>query len=405
MSEQTQTPVPRWLSTSAGWAWRLLLLAAGLYILGLVFNKLRVVIVPVVAALFLTALLAPPARWLRRHGWRALPATWLVFLVAVAVVVGVVFGIIPGLRSEFTILGRDFGSGVQHIEHWLEHGPLHLSRRQVSSYTSAARNDIVHDYSGVLSGALSGVAVVLDVVTGLLITLVLTFFFVKDSDKMTRWALSLFAERRRHDLQGLGHEVWRALTGYLQGTATNGVINAVLLSIALLAMGVPLIPTLALLTFVGAFVPLVGAILAGLVAALVTLVSNGLVAALIVVGVTIVIHSLEGYLVGPQVLGRAVRLHPVAILLALTVGTILAGVIGTFLAVPVLSVAIAVFHHYRSQMQATDTAAPGAGPGEAVVPSAAGDREPAEQPSLVVRSGSSAGPDPVPARRASSSEN
>lgn len=394
MSDQAQSPVPRWLSTSAGWAWRLLLLAAGLYVLGLVFDKLRVVIVPVVAALFLTTLLAPPARWLRHHGWRSLPATWLVFLVAVGVVVGVIFGIIPGLRSEFTILGRDFASGVQHVEHWLEHGPLHLSHRQVSDYVTTIRNDVVHNYSGVLSGALSGVAVVVQVVTGLLITLVLTFFFVKDSDKMTRWALSLFSERRRSDLQGLGQDVWRALTGYLQGTAVNGVINALLLSIALVALGVPLVPTLALFTFIGAFIPLVGAILAGLVAALVTLVSNGLVAALIVVGVTIVIHTTEGYLVGPQVLGRAVRLHPVAILLALTVGTIVAGVIGAFLAVPVLSVTIAVFHHYRARVLTAKVPAQATGPGEEPVPATSADERPAEEPSLV-----------VPARRGSGSEN
>ncbi|MBO0713246.1 MAG: AI-2E family transporter [Acidimicrobiales bacterium] len=394
MSDQAQSPVPRWLSTSASWAWRLLLLAAGLYVLGLVFNKLRVVIVPVVAALFLTTLLGPPVRWLRRHGWRPLPATWLVFLVAVGVVVGVIFGIIPGLRSEFTLLGRDFTSGVHHIEHWLEHGPLHLSRSQVSSYVSTARNDIVHNYSGVLSGALSGVAVVLELITGLLITMVLTFFFVKDSDKMTRWAVSLFSEQRQSDLQGLGRAVWRALTGYLQGTAVNGVINASLLSIALLAMGVPLVPTLALLTFVGAFVPLVGAILAGVVAALVTLVNNGLVAAIIVIGVTIVIHTLEGYLVGPQVLGRAVRLHPVAILLSLTVGTIVAGVIGTFLAVPVLSVAIAVYHHYRSRVRTTEVPAQAMRPGEEAVPATAAGEAPVEQPSLV-----------VPARRGSGSEN
>ena len=404
MSDRAESPVPRWLSTSASWAWRLLLLAAGLYVLGLVFNKLRVVIVPVVAALFLTALLAPPARWLRRHGWRPLLATWLVFLVALAAVAGVIFGILPGLRNEFVVFGRDFTSGIHHVEHWLQHGPLHLSHQQVSNYISTARKDIVNNYSGLLSGALSGVAVVLDVVTGLLITLVLTFFFVKDNDKMTRWALSLFSEQRRGDLAGLGREVWRALTGYLQGTTANGVINACLMSIALVALGVPLVPTLALLTFVGAYVPLVGAILAGLVAALVTLVSNGFVAALIVVGVTIVIHTLEGYLVGPQVLGRAVRLHPVAILLALSVGTIVAGIVGAFLAVPVLSVAIAVFHHYRRRVLSSDLDTEGAGPDAAAGTASSGD-ERAERPMVVeMPSGASAGPGPTPARRASGSE-
>jgi predicted PurR-regulated permease PerM len=352
VSDRAESAVPRWLQTSAGWAWRLLLLAVALYVLGLVFNRLRLVIVPIIAALFLTTVLGPPAQWLRRHGLSSRLATWVVVLAAVAAVGGVVFGLLPGVKSEFSALGRDFTAGVHSVEHWLEHGPLHLSRKQVNSYVSTARKDVLSNTSGLLSGALSGVTVVLEVAAGLLLTLVLTFFFVKDSEQVSRWALGLVSERRRRDLQGLGHELWRVLTGYLQGTAVNGLVNACLLAIALAALGVPLVFALALLTFLGGFIPLAGAILSGLVAALVALVSQGLVAALIVVGVTVVIHNVEGYLVGPLVLGKAVRMHPVAILLVLAAGTIVGGIVGTFVAVPLTAVLITIYHHYRARLTA-----------------------------------------------------
>jgi putative heme transporter len=404
LSARGDPPVPRWLATGAGWAWRLLLLAGSLYVLGVVFERLQVVIVPVVAALFATTILGPPAQWLRRHGWPSILATWAVFLLAVGVVVGVVFGIIPGVKSEFSTLGRDFNSGINSVEHWLEHGPLHISRHDVSSYVSTARRDLLNNQAGLLSGALSGVTMVLEVVAGLLLSVVLTFFFVKDSEQMSRWALGLVSERRARDLRGLGRELWRVLTGYLRGTAVNGVVNACLLAVALLALGVPLVAALALLTFIGGFVPLVGAILSGLVAALVALVSHGPIAALIIVGVTVVIHNVEGYLVGPLVLGRAVRLHPVAIILALAVGTIVGGIVGTFLAVPVLAIVITLFHHYRRGILSADAGTEGARPGQEGIP-APSDEGQAERPMVVeMPSGASAGPGPAGVRRASGGE-
>lgn len=389
MSDRPETPIPRWLQVWAGWAWRLLLLAASLYVIALVFSRLRVVIVPLVAATFFTAILGPPAHWLRRHGWPPVLATWAVFLVALGVVGGVIFGIIPGMRTEFSALGRDFNTGIHSVENWLEHGPLHLSHQQVSSYVNTAKKDLLNNQSGLLSGALSGVTVVFEVLAALLLTMVLTFFFVKDSEQMSRWALGLVSERRGRDLQGLGHELWRVITGYLRGTAVNGLVNAFLLSVALIALGVPLVFALAIFTFIGGFVPLVGAILSGLLAALVALVSHGLAAALIIVGVTVVIHNVEGYLVGPLVLGRAVRLHPIAILLALTVGTILAGVIGTFVAVPLVAVVITVLHHYRRRV----------GGAEEHQEERAPEEGRAERPSLVEVPGG-----PLPARRGSGTE-
>jgi predicted PurR-regulated permease PerM len=379
-------PVPRWLLTAAAWSWRLLVVAAGLVVVWEAFSRLRLVVVPVVAALFLATVLAPPVQWLRRHGWPALAATWAVLLVALGAIVGIVFGLVPSVQSEFAALGRELSAGLGNVEHWLVHGPLHLSRREVSADIAQLKKAVTANQLGVLKGALSGVTVVLQVVGGVLLAMVSTFFFVKDGDKISRFVLGLFAPRRAEDLAGLGAEVWRVLTGYIRGTAVNGAVNAAVLSVALLVMGIPLVVPLALLTFIGGFVPLAGAIVSGLLAALVALVSHGAVAALVVVGVTVVMHNLEGYLVGPLVLGRAVRLHPLAVVLVLAVGTLVGGIVGTFLSVPVVAVLIAVRSHYRrahlGAESAPDEAAvvempPRAGRAEAVWPDqgrrAAGD--------------------------------
>jgi predicted PurR-regulated permease PerM len=148
-------------------------------------------------------------------------------------------------------------------------------------------------------------------------------------------------------MREIGRRSWEALGGYIRGTAVNGIVNGTVMGITLAAIGVPLALPLAFLTFLGAFIPLVGAIVTGVLAALIALVAKGGVAALVVIGATVVIHNLEGYLVGPFVLGRAVHLHPVAVLLALTTGTILAGILGAFMAVPILSILVAIVSYYR----------------------------------------------------------
>lgn len=323
------------------------MVAAGLFVLGEAFARLQVVVVPVIVAIFASTVLAPPAYWLRRHGWPPLLATWGMFLFGLAVIGAIVFGLIPSVQSDFSALGKELNNGIHHIQQWLVSGPLHLSRHQVSTYINRAESTLTQNGTGLLKGALSGVTVVLQLVAGVLLAVILTFFFVKDGDKMGDWFTGLFDERRARDLRGLGDAMWRVLTHYIRGTAANGAINSAVMAIVLLALGVPLVVPLALLTFVGGFIPLAGAIVSGLLAALVALVSKGPVAALILIGATILIHNLEGYIVGPQVLGRAVRLHPVAVILLLSLGTILGGIVGTFLAVPVAAVVIAVVHHYR----------------------------------------------------------
>jgi predicted PurR-regulated permease PerM len=196
--------------------------------------------------------------------------------------------------------------------------------------------------------ALQGVTIALELVVGLLLSLVTTFFFVKDGDKLARSALRITDRRRTEELQELGRRVWATLSGYVRGTTINGLINGTLMATALLILGVPLALPIGVLTFFGAYFPIVGSVATGTLAALVALASQGPVAALVVIGITVLIHNLEGYLVGPLVLGRAVHLHPLAVLLALAAGGVIAGIVGAFLAVPVTAVAVTTIQYYRT---------------------------------------------------------
>lgn len=366
MAQGSSSPpgVPRWLAGAAAVSWRVVVVIIALIALGEAFIRLDVVAVPVIVALLACTVLWPPAAWLRRHGVPSLLATWLVFFLAAGAIAGIIFGLLPGMEREFGALGKELSRGVKETEHWLVTGPLHLSRTQVDQYVNQVKNAFSANTGALIHGALSGVTLVVTVVGGLVLSLVLSFFLVKDGEVMARWAVSLAAEGKRADMTVLGRRVWRVLSGYVHGTALNGLVDAALMSAGMLALGVPFVAPIALLTFIGGFLPIVGAIVSGLLAALAALVAKGALAGGVMVGVTILVHNVEGYLVGPFVLGRAVKLHPAAILVVLGIGTILGSVIGAFLAVPIAAVCLTVIDHYRSRegglLVAGSTGAPAA---------------------------------------------
>jgi predicted PurR-regulated permease PerM len=349
VAERESPQVPRWLNTGTAFAWRLLVIGAALYVLFLVFGRLRLVAMPVLFALFLTAILSPPTGWLKKHRWPPALATFAVFLVALAVLVGLGFWFIPKVVNQFGDVGKQASQGFKDVQHWLTHAPFHLKQSEIDKYINEAKGQVTQRQGEIAQGALTGVGLLVEIITTTLLTFVITFFFVKDGEKMGMWAVGLFAEERSDEVREIGRRSWEALGGYIRGTAVNGVVNGTVMGVTLAVLGVPLAVPLAFLTFLGAFIPLVGAIVTGVLAALIALVSQGGVAALVVIGATIVIHNLEGYLVGPFVLGRAVHLHPVAILLALTTGTIVAGILGAILAVPTLSIILAIIGYYRSE--------------------------------------------------------
>ena len=309
--------------------------------------QLRVVVLPIVLALFAATVLVPPARWLERRGWPGTLAALAVMLAAAGLIAGAVAAVVPGVADQLDDLGESARRGLEDVVEWLTTGPLGLSDRQIQSALDQALLRL-RDASEVLAGGLfRGALAVAELIAGLLLAVVLAFFFIRDGAQIWSWVVDLFPARVRPDAREVGRRSWSALSGYLRGVALVAVVDAVLIGLALAIVGVPLVVPLMALTFFGAFVPLVGAFVAGLVAALVALVSEGLVAALLVTGAIVVIQQLEGDLIYPQVVGRSVSLHPVAVLLAVAAGAVVAGIAGAVLAVPAAAVLWTAVAHLR----------------------------------------------------------
>jgi putative heme transporter len=345
--EPERPDVPPMLGKLAAWSWRLLvvLTAAGLLLYLLIV--LKVIVVPVIVALFLATLLVPLVSWLEARGWKHLPAVLTVFGAAVLLLVAIVAGFIPLISNELDTLRQRADEGVAEVQRYIASRPFGLSEEDLNRYLEQARERFTENSSGLTRGAVAGVTVVGELITGLILCLFLTFFFVKDSERFTRWILDFAGRQRAPHLREIGHRSATAVSGYLRGQAAVGAVDAIFIGIGLAVLGVPLVVPLAFLTFVAAFLPLVGAFVAGVLAALVALVTKGLTTALIVVGLTVLVQQLEGHLLAPLLLGRAVSLHPVVIILALAAGAILGGIIGAFLAVPIAAVVTAVGTYLR----------------------------------------------------------
>jgi len=349
MSDHERPDVPPALRRLAAWSWRLLvvLTAAGLVLYLLI--QLKVIVVPVIVALFLATLLVPLVSWLERRGWPHLTAVLTVFGCAVLLLVAIIAGFVPLIGNELVTLRQRADEGVAEVQRFIASRPFGLSEDDLNRYLDQARQRFSENSTGLTRGAVQGVTVIGELLTGLILSLFLTFFFVKDSERFTRWILDFAGRHREHHLREIGSRSATAVSGYLRGQASVGAVDAVFIGIGLAVLGVPLVVPLAFLTFVAAFLPLVGAVVAGALAALVALVTKGVTTALLVVGLTLLVQQLEGHLLAPLLLGRAVALHPVVIILALAAGAILGGIIGAFLAVPIAAVVTAVGTYLRGE--------------------------------------------------------
>jgi len=335
------------LDTVASISWKFLVIAVALAVIVYALVKLRVVVFPVIAALFAATLIHPAAKWLHRRGLPLLASVWVAILGSVLLLAGVAALLTPQVANEFGTLSGDVSRGSRQVIEWLSRGPLELSRAELNRYVDRANEQLQANSSSITSGVLAGAIKLGELLVGIILTFVLTFFFVKDGAAMFSWFTGQFSERRRESLNVLGMRLWETLGAYLRGLAFVGLVDAVLIGIALLLIGVPLVIPLAVLTFFGAFLPLIGATVAGVVAALVALVSGGVIDALLVGVAVLVVQQVEGHVLQPVVLGRAIKLHPAVVLLSLAAGGVLAGIAGAFLAVPVAALATVVGSHIK----------------------------------------------------------
>ena len=327
--------VPRWLRVSAGWAWRLLVLAGLLYVAGKVAALLYLVIVPFAAAILLTALLQPLTARLRRAGLGPLSATWCTLLLAFALIGGAVWLVTARVEAEYPTLVTQVGHTSTQIQNWLASSPLHIRTGNLEKISDNFVNYLRQHRSTVEGAALTGGRIVVELLAGLVLCFFISFFLIKDGERIWSWLVSGFSAERGRRANVAGQAAWQAVVYYVRGTVVVAAIHAVVMGITLTIIGSPLVAPLALFMFVAAFVPLAGVLIAGTVAIIIVLAAKGLVAALIVLAVMIVMNQLEGHLLQPQVVGKMVRLHPLAVILVLAVAGVVAGIAGAVVAVPI----------------------------------------------------------------------
>ena len=314
-----------------------LLVLALVVIVAYVMITLRLVVVPLLVSLLLAAALAPVVELLHRAGLPRGLAVAVTLLTVLGLLAGVFWLVGDAVAGQFDQLRQGVTEGVAQLQTFVTEGPFNVSQQQVddavAQLTAAAQG------AQVRSGALSGATLLAQILGGIVLALVVLFFLLKDGRLMWRFAKDQVPQRAHSRMDAVGERSVHVLGGYVRGTATVALVDAVFIGTGLVILGVPLALPLALITFVGAFIPIIGAVLAGAFAALITLVSNGPLDALIVVGIVLAVNQLEGNILAPFLLGRSISLHPLAVLLALTAGTIVAGIIGAILAVPFAAVA------------------------------------------------------------------
>ncbi|HEY0998644.1 MAG TPA: AI-2E family transporter [Streptosporangiaceae bacterium] len=330
--------VPGWLQTGAAWSWRLLILAAAIYLVARVLSILSIVVVPCIVALLLTALLQPLTARLRRAGLPALAATWVTLLIVAAVFGGLAMLIAARVSADYPSLVAETRHTISEIESLLAGPPFHLKSNSVQRFLNNVPGYLSTHKSLVEGTVLTGGKIAAEFFGGLVLMLFVMFFLIKDGERIWSWLLGAMRTEKARRWDRAGHAAWLAVVYYMRGTVAVAAIHAVVVGVALSVMGVPLALPLALLVFLAAFVPLVGLLVAGALAILVTLAANGWVDAVILLGILIIEDQLEAHLLQPQVVGRVIRLHPLAVILALAVGAVLAGIPGAVVAVPVVAV-------------------------------------------------------------------
>jgi len=327
--------VPRWLQTSAAWSWRLLLLAAALYVAARVAALLYIVVVPCAAAILLTALLQPLTAPLRRRGMSPLAATWCILLLAIVLLGGAGWLVTTRVQADYPSLVTQFKHTTTQVQAWLAGPPFHLHTGSLQQLSNDVVKYLSQHKSAVEGTVVTGSRIVVELLAGVVLCFFVSFFLIKDGTRIWQWLTSRFQPERRRRADLAGAAAWQAVVYYVRGTVAVAAIHAVVIGVTLTIIGAPLVAPLALFMFLAAFVPLLGVLVAGAVALLVVLATKGWIAAIIVLIVMVVMNQLEGHLLQPQVVGKMVRLHPLAVILVLAVGGVVAGIAGAVVAVPI----------------------------------------------------------------------
>jgi putative heme transporter len=348
--DQAVTPLVR---KAAAWSWRLLVIFAAVIAVLWAIGRLEVIVVPVALATMVAALLLPAVDGLDRVGVPRGLAVAMMLLSGFAVVGGILTFVVSQFVEGVPALAEQVGHSIEGLGNWLADSPLQIGDEQINSVRESALEALRNNQERLTSGALSTAGTVTEIVTGALLMLFSLIFLLHGGRNIFGFVTKIFPENVQERVRDAGRAGFRSLVGYVRATFLVALVDAVGIGTGLAIMGVPLALPLASLVFLGAFIPLVGAVVAGSLAVVVALIAKGWIYALITLGLVIAVQQLEGHVLQPLVMGRAVSIHPLAVVLAIAAGGVTAGVVGALLAVP----AVAFFNSAVRVLLARDPAA------------------------------------------------
>ncbi len=343
---------PRWLRRSSAWAWQLGLLLLFLVATYWIVTHFLVVTLPLMIVAVLSTLTMPPRDALVRRGMKPSLAASAVVLGSIVILVLGAVALAPSFANQLGDLGPKMEDGYESVLDWVEEGPIGYDRAELKDFGSSLGDSLSSGNTGVVDGVVKGASTAFEFFAGLALLVVVLFFVTKDAEDLTKWGEERLPASYRATAAALGARAWSALSGYVRGTATIALIDALGIGLALLVLGVPLVIPLTLLVFLGGFLPVIGASVAGLVAVLVALADGGPFTALLVFAAVIAVQQLEGHILQPVIMRRAVSLHPIVILVALATGSAMLGIVGAFLSVPAAAVISAVGNELRLRSEA-----------------------------------------------------
>ncbi|MFI5616539.1 AI-2E family transporter [Streptomyces sp. NPDC051567] len=330
--------VPWGLRVAAEVGWRLLLLAGMLWVLMKVISEVRLVVLAFAAALLVTALLQPFVVRLRRLGLPRGLATAVTAILGFVVIGLVGWFVVWQVMENLDDLSDRVRDGINELKLWALDSPFHVTEKQINDIAKNLTDTIGTNTQQITSAGLQGVTVLVEVLTGMLLAMFSTLFLLYDGKRIWTWMLGLVPAGARPGVAGAGPRAWRTLTAYVRGTVLVALIDATFIGLGIYFLNVPMAVPLAVFIFLFAFIPLVGAVVSGALAVVVALVTQGVFSALMVLIVVLAVQQIEGHVLQPFILGRAVRVHPLAVVLAVAAGGMIAGIGGAVVAVPLVAV-------------------------------------------------------------------
>ncbi|MER6686583.1 AI-2E family transporter [Streptomyces olivaceoviridis] len=350
--------VPWGVRVAAEAGWRLLVLAGTVWVLMRVISAIQLVVFAFVIALLVTALLQPTVARLTRRGVPRGPATALTAISGFVVIGLMGWFVTWQVMENIDTLSNQIQSGIDDLRNWLLKSPFHVTDKQINQIAKNLREAIGANADQITSAGLEGVQVIVEALTGILLVFFSTLFLLYDGKRIWQWFLKLVPAAARPGVAGAGPRAWRTLTAYVRGTVLVALIDAIFIGIGIYFLDVPMAVPLAVFIFLFSFIPLVGAVASGALAVIVALVTQGVFTAVMTLVVVLAVQQIEGHVLQPFILGRAVRVHPLAVVLTVAAGGMVAGIGGAVVAVPLVAVTNTVVGYLRQYSQEVQQDAP-----------------------------------------------